>query len=139
MHLPLSVNPDRSGADPLHRIGSNASPNGLRPRTLARVQAYIQAHLCERMSLAQLAAAACMSRFHFARMFRVSTGHSPMDYVLKLRLEAAKTLLDSGTQRVSTTAATLGFFDQSHFTRTFRRLTGLSPSAYSAQQQQRAA
>jgi AraC family transcriptional regulator len=104
---------------------------GLSTAALERAHAYIAAHLCESFGLDDIARAACISRFHFARLFRASTGSSPMEYVLKLRMDAAKQMLASGHQKIATTAAALGFFDQSHFTRTFRRMTGLSPRAYS--------
>lgn len=103
---------------------------GLSHRALARAYAYIDAHLGERISLAELAAAAAVSRFHFARMFRVSTGTSPMDFLQRVRIEVAKAWLDAGRQRVADIAATLGYCDQSHFTRTFRRHTGVSPRDY---------
>lgn len=107
------------------------APNGLGERALQRTHAYINKHLCENFTLSDLANAACISRFHFARLFRASTGSSPMEYVLKLRMEAAKEMLARGDQKIATTAAALGFFDQSHFTRTFRRMTGVSPRAFS--------
>jgi len=106
---------------------------GLSPRALARAQAFIAAHLSESFGLSDLAAAACISRFHFARLFRASTGYSPMAYVLKARMDAAKRMLVAGDQKIAATAAALGFFDQSHFTRTFRRETGVSPGTYSRQ------
>jgi AraC-like DNA-binding protein len=107
------------------------SPHGLSARALERALAYIQEHLCESFTLADLARAACISRFHFARLFRTSIGYSPMEYVLKARMEAAMQMLARGDQKIATTAAALGFFDQSHFTRTFRRMTGVSPRAFS--------
>lgn len=100
---------------------------------LQRVHDYIHAHLCDGIQLDDLAAAACISRFHFARVFRASTGDSPMEYVRKLRVEAAKQMLARGDQKIAATAAALGFCDQSHFTRTFRRMTGVSPRAFSHQ------
>ncbi|WP_162125640.1 helix-turn-helix transcriptional regulator [Pseudoxanthomonas wuyuanensis] len=114
-------------AEPHTRIASH----GLSARALERTLAYIHEHLCESFTLADLARAACISRFHFARMFRVSVGSSPMEYVLKTRMEAAKRMLVRGDQKIAATAAALGFFDQSHFTRTFRRFTGVSPRAFS--------
>jgi len=105
--------------------------NGLSARALERTHTYIHEHLCESFSLADLAREACISRFHFARLFRASTGSSPMEYVLKARMEAAKQMLARGDQKIAATAAALGFFDQSHFTRTFRRMTGVSPRAFS--------
>lgn len=132
MHVLPRVNPQAPATLwQAEEFAPGASP-GLSPRALARVQAYISAHLSERLGLSDLAAAACMSRFHFARQFRASTGRSPMEYVQLQRIEAARAMLDSGAQKIAATAAALGFFDQSHFTRTFRRLIGLSPSAYSA-------
>lgn len=107
------------------------APRCLSERALERALRYIHEHLCESFTLTDLARAACISRFHFARLFRASVGSSPMEYVLKARMEAAKQMLVRGDQKIAATAAALGFFDQSHFTRTFRRMTGVSPRAYS--------
>ena len=96
---------------------------------MARVRAYIDAHLCDAITLDDLAAAACISRFHFARLFRATTGSSPMAYVREARIAAAKVILAQSLHPVSvaSVAVSLGFFDHSHFTRTFRRLTGVPP------------
>jgi AraC family transcriptional regulator len=104
--------------------------HGLRPRALDRAHAYIETHIGERFTLADLAGAACVSRFHFSRLFRTSTGMSPMDYVLKLRIELAQGMLMAEERKISAMAAELGFFDQSHFTRSFRRVTGMSPREF---------
>lgn len=99
---------------------------------LARVRAYVEANLCNTITLEDLASAACISRFHFARLFRASTGTSPMAYVREARIAAAKVLLAQRSEPVSVAdvAARLGFFDHSHFTRTFRRLTGMPPARF---------
>jgi AraC-like DNA-binding protein len=88
------------------------------------------AHIGESISLEALARVACMSRFHFARRFRQSTGSSPMAYLLQMRIQRARCLLEEGESKIADIAAELGFFDQSHFTRTFRRAIGMSPRAY---------
>ena len=103
---------------------------GLNSRAFARASAFIESHLGESFTLSDLARAACVSRFHFARLFRVSTGLSPMEYVLKMRIERAKCALAEGRQKISVAAAEFGFFDQSHFARTFRRMTGVSPTEF---------
>ena len=102
---------------------------------MARVHAYIDAHLCDAITLEGLAAAACISRFHFARLFRATTGSSPMAYVREARVAAAKVMLAQSQQPVSVAdvAVSLGFFDHSHFTRTFRRLTGVAPCHFTRQ------
>jgi AraC-like DNA-binding protein len=99
---------------------------------MQRVQTFLQHNLAERFTLSDLANAACMSRFHFARMFRLSFGVSPMEYVMRERVEYAKTLLARREQSVASIAATLGFCDQSHFTRSFRRITGWPPCRFVA-------
>lgn len=120
----------------LPRTGSDIAafpkpPRGLNHKALQRAVEFIDRHLSDSIGLADIANAACISRFHFARLFRVSTGRSPMEYVLDKRIALAKELLAHRRQKISVTAATLGFFDQSHFTRTFRRATGLSPREFS--------
>jgi len=100
-------------------------------RAFTRVRAYMHANLSERVTLEDLARIAEVSRFHFARQFRIRTGESPMGYLLRTRIERAKDVLrkDDGAT-VAGIAAMLGFADQSHFTRTFRRFVGTSPTDY---------
>jgi AraC family transcriptional regulator len=102
----------------------------LSPRALQRALQFIEAHLSERFTLDALAASAGISRFHFARLFRSTTGHSPMEFLMRLRVERSTALLARGEASICEIAATLGFCDQSHFTRTFRRMTGMSPSDF---------
>jgi AraC family transcriptional regulator len=103
---------------------------GLNERAFQRAHAFVVQHLGEPISLADIAAAACISRFHFARMFRARTGYSPMAYVMRLRLERAREMLAREDHCIADTAAALGFYDQSHFTRTFRRAHGVPPRVF---------
>jgi AraC-like DNA-binding protein len=107
---------------------------GLNPRVLIRVAAHIEGHLGDELTLGIIAGVACVSRFHFARMFRLSTGCSPMEYVLRCRVRRARLELAQGCQGLSDLAAQLGFCDQSHFTRIFRRMTGFTPGRYADRQ-----
>ncbi len=116
--------------DPVGRVYPYAHRPGRRPCAMDRAHAFIETHIGERFTLAELAGAACVSRFHFSRLFRASTGMSPMDYVLKLRIQRAQGMLLAEGRKISAMAAELGFFDQSHFTRTFRRVTGMSPREF---------
>lgn len=103
---------------------------GLSRRALTRACAYMEAHLGERLSLRDIAAAACVSRSHFARMFRVSTGSSVMAYLYRLRVERAKAVLIDADVPLADLSASMGFSHHSHFTRVFRRHTGMSPSTF---------
>lgn len=106
------------------------SLRGFRQRALLRAHSYMENHIGENVSLGDLAEAACVSRFHFARLFRVSTGNSPMAFLLRLRVERAKEMLRRGDAKIAEIAAALGFFDQSHFARSFRRVVGVSPREF---------
>jgi AraC family transcriptional regulator len=99
-------------------------------RRLARVLAFIDAHLDHELSLEELAREACLSAFHFARSFKAATGVSPHRYVLKRRLDHAKTLLAAGALPLAEVALTCGFSSQAHFSSSFKQATGMSPSLY---------
>jgi AraC family transcriptional regulator len=118
-----------SASEPLWTGGPGAG--ALTYRVFERVRVFIEDNVGERMSLQDLARVAGISRFHFARQFRLRTGESPMGYLLRRRIERAKPMLRGpSAKRISEIAADLGFADQSHFARTFRRLVGMSPSDF---------
>jgi transcriptional regulator GlxA family with amidase domain len=66
----------------------------------------------------------------FNRRFQAATGMSPMEYVLTLRLEEAKQMLEAGDEPVEAVALALGYEDASFFSRLFRRKVGLTPAQY---------
>ena len=103
---------------------------GLAGGALRRVRAYIDDHIGEHISLDELARQAGVSRFHFARQFRLSTGESPMEYLRRVRIERSKSILQTRDTTIAEVAARLGFSDQSHFTRIFGRLVGVSPGSF---------
>jgi AraC family transcriptional regulator len=113
-----------------HGQYTRTTRRGLSRRTLALACSYMEDNLGKNFALDELSRAVGISRFHFARLFRESTGQSPMGYSLRVRVERAKAMLFQGDRRISEIAVTLGFFDQSHFSRTFRRMTGISPGKY---------
>ena len=113
-----------------HGLHSWTAQRGLSRRTLALALAYMENNLGESFTLNDLGRAIGISPFHFSRLFRISTGQSPMGYLRRLRIERSKTMLLQGERKKADIAMTLGFSDQSHFTRTFRRMTGVSPGEY---------
>jgi AraC family transcriptional regulator len=115
---------------PFGRSVHSRFPGGLAANVLRRIRAYIDAHIGEHISLDDLARQAGISRFHFARQFRLTTGESPMGYLRRVRIERSKSILQSRETTIAEVAATLGFSDQSHFTRTFGRLVGVSPGSF---------
>jgi AraC family transcriptional regulator len=97
---------------------------------LQRVVAYMRDHLAETVSLADLAAVARVSVYHFARQFRGAMGESPHRYVIRLRVERAQQLLREGRLSMAQVASAVGFADQSHFNRHFKRLIGFTPGQF---------
>ena len=105
------------------------SRGGLPAFTLRRLHDFIVAHLDKPISIADMAACAGLSPYHFARAFKRSTGESPHAYVLRQRISLAKTILANGQSLIE--AATLcGFSSQSHFTARFRAQTGITPGQF---------
>lgn len=78
-------------------------------------------------NLADLAAAAGLSRFHFLRRFRALTGVSPHQYLIAMRLRAAASRLQDDAATITAIALEEGFNDISHFNRLFRRAFAMSP------------
>ncbi len=104
----------------------------LPPRRMHRVLEYIEAHLGAELTLAELAAVACLSPCHFSRSFKEVVGVGPQRYTVQRRVERAKILLRHGKENLAAIAATVGFADQSHFTAAFRKETGATPGRFRA-------
>ncbi|MDX2272795.1 MAG: AraC family transcriptional regulator [Cyanobacteriota bacterium] len=89
-----------------------------------------QTQLGNELTLDQLASAVNISPFRFTRLFKNTTGVSPHQFILRLRLERAKRLLLMRQLSLMEIAQAVGFFDQAHFTNTFRRAFGMTPKAF---------
>ncbi len=105
---------------------------GLAPAVRRRVEDYVTAHVDAPLGLTDLAEVAGLSAFHFARMFKQSTGESPHAFVLRQRIERAKFLLADRRMPLSKIAGACGFSSQSHFSARFREMTSVTPRVYRA-------
>jgi AraC family transcriptional regulator len=106
--------------------------DGTLPRgRLRAVVEYIEEHLDSGPSLEQMAAAAHLSVYHFARLFKAATGLPPHQYVITRRVERARQLLQARTDlSLAEVAAHAGFSDQSQFSHHFKRLVGVTPGQF---------
>jgi AraC family transcriptional regulator len=95
---------------------------------LRHVIEYIEAHLDQNLSLAELAAVAGFSMSHFKSLFRQTVGMPAHRFVLERRVERARARLIEGKKSVTEIALEAGFAHPSHMARCLRRVTGLSPS-----------
>ena len=105
---------------------------GLVDRRIRRAVELMHAHLERDLPLEEIAAAAYLSPFHFARLFKKLTGASPHAYLATLRVARAQTLLAETDSSVSEISARVGYGSPSHFTKAFRQATGLTPRAFRA-------
>jgi len=94
------------------------------------VRDYVREHLRENIALNDLAAAVGLSRFHFARRFKQSTGQTPHAFVMAERLARSRTLLRRTSVPLPDVAARCGFSDQSHMNRVFAKHLGITPGQY---------
>lgn len=108
-----------------------AAPEGT--RDLARIASaarLIEEHYAEPLTIADIAATAGLSRYHFLRRFGAVLGMTPYQYLLNRRLRAAARALREDRASVIEAALSAGFGDLSEFTRRFRRTFGQTPASY---------
>lgn len=99
-------------------------------RRIQRAASLLSGRLDDPPSLAELAAAAAVSPFHFHRIWRGLTGETVGQTILRLRMEASQKLLLVKDASVTRTATEVGFGTPQSFARAFRRHTGVTPSEH---------
>ncbi|RQS71618.1 AraC family transcriptional regulator [Burkholderia sp. Bp8963] len=102
--------------------------HALAPNTAARVIDYIEGHLDQRLTLAELAALTAISVPHFKVLFRETLGMPVHQYIVQRRVERAKALLLEGRLSISQVALEAGFAHPSHMANWMNRLLGATPS-----------
>jgi AraC family transcriptional regulator len=102
-------------------------------KRLSRAMDVLRSGFCEEISLDQLAAEACLSKYHFLRLFRMAYGLSPYQYIQHLRIEKARVLLTDSVIPIMDLAGLLGFDNSQSFSRLFYQKAGLYPTQYRLQ------
>lgn len=118
-------------------VAGSYDPPPLGRAQLNRVMAFIEDNLERPIALSDLAAVVNVSRFHFARLFKRSTGMTAIAYVEQCRLRRAQSLIAGSDIPLSQIALIAGFADQSHFTRRFHKHFGHTPAAFAREQGRR--
>lgn len=115
-------------------VGATLAPievvGGLPPRRLQRVLEYVKQNIEKDLSVAEMAQVVGMSQYYFSKLFKMSTGTTPHQYVMRQRVERAQELLREGNAALVEVATHVGFETQSHFTSVFRRLVGITPKKF---------
>ena len=102
----------------------------LRNRMLQRVLDRMKADLATDLDLSTLAVESGYSRSHFLRTFRTAMGCTPHQWLTRLRVERAKTILRESSTSLIDVALDCGFSSHPHFSNTFRQMAGVTPSEY---------
>ena len=118
-----TVDAPRTPASPEHK-------GGLAPWQVRKVAAHIESNLDRALRSCDLAKLVRLSPAHFSRTFRDSFGCSPLDYVMRRRMEHAQGLMLSTDTPLAQIALDCGLCDQAHFSRSFRRVVGESPRVW---------
>jgi AraC-like DNA-binding protein/quercetin dioxygenase-like cupin family protein len=97
---------------------------------MGKVISYIEQHYTEPITLNELAQQANLSVNQFLRVFKTATGHTPIDYLIRLRVLKAGQLLQRNEVSVTQASYQVGFSDSNYFSKQFKRILGKSPQAY---------
>jgi len=103
---------------------------GLVDRRLRRSIEFMHDNFDRDIPLGEIAAAAFLSEFHFARLFKRITGQTPHAYLASLRIEKAKEMLADTDLSIGEVGARVGYQSASHFGKVFRQATGITPTAF---------
>lgn len=107
------------------------SPN--KTYVVQQIMKYMEAHYREKISLDQIAENMYLSPFYISKLFKSETGDTPINYLISLRMEKAKELLDRNpVLSIQEAAAQVGYEDAYHFSKLFKKYYGLSPMYYKA-------
>jgi RpiB/LacA/LacB family sugar-phosphate isomerase len=103
---------------------------GIPPRRLARIVEHIRKNLDTPLAVGMLSRLAEMSQSHFSKLFKLSTGLAPHQFVLQERINRSKELLRQDDAKIVDVALEVGFENQAHFTTVFGNLVGMTPRQF---------
>jgi AraC family transcriptional regulator len=103
---------------------------GLPIRQLRKVEDYVRDHFAEEVPIKRLAELVELSPFHFSRVFKESTGMSPLQFVVRERITHAQQLIRETSRGLIEIALEVGYSNPSHFAKVFRKVAGVTPTEF---------
>ena len=97
---------------------------------IKKAQEFIEANITEKISVEDLALKYAIGKRHFERRFKKATNNSPLEYIQRVKMEAAKKHLESSRKNVNEVMYDVGYSDTKAFRTVFKKITGLSPVEY---------
>lgn len=97
-----------------------------------QIKKYMEEHYQEKISLDTIAKNMYLSTFYISKIFKSETGDTPINFLIQLRMEKARELLeDESAKSIQDVAACVGYEDAYHFSKLFKKYYGVAPSRYS--------
>src|SRR3546814_650053 len=106
---------------------------------IKQAQEFIESNVGERISVEDLALKYAIGRRHFERRFKKATNNTPVEYIQRVKMEAAKKFLENSQKNVTEVMYEVGYTDVKAFRTVFRKITGLSPIQYRGKYNRQAA
>jgi len=116
-------------ANTVAHIAKHYMPNPQAVQQVIQAKKLVDARFCDNVSISALAARACLSKFHFIRLFKRCYGVTPHQYITERRVQHAKALLKQ-KHSVSSACFAAGFTSETSFAALVKKHTGKSPSAW---------
>jgi transcriptional regulator GlxA family with amidase domain len=98
--------------------------------SIKKAQEYIESNFQDKITVDQLASMLALSRRNLERRFKKATANTVIEYVQRVKIEAAKISLESSRENINEVMYKIGYSDPKAFRVTFKKITGLSPIQY---------
>ena len=118
---------DRHSQSPFAMFGTQKNHND---EAIKEAQAYLENNFSEKISMENLASSFAIGRRNFDRRFKKATGNTPLEYLQRIKIEAAKKYFESTRKSIKEVMYEVGYSDLKAFRTIFRKITGLSPVQY---------
>jgi transcriptional regulator GlxA family with amidase domain len=125
----FQIDIERSSQSPFHIFKTQ---KGHGDDLISKAQTYIEENLGGRISFEELASDLAVSRRNFDRRFIKATGNTPVEYLQRVKVEAAKSTLEKGRKSIFEVMNEVGYSDDKAFREVFKKITGVSPLEYRA-------
>ena len=97
---------------------------------IKQAQEYIRAHFAQDLSLDNVSRQVNVSPYYFTKLFKEETGQTFVEYLTSIRMEKAKTLLNTTDKSMKEICTAVGYSDPNYFSRSFKKNTGETPTEY---------
>lgn len=123
----FQIDIERTSQSPFHIFQAQKNHGD---ELISQAQTYIEENLGQKISFEELASKLATSRRNFDRRFIKATGNTPVEYLQRVKIEAAKSTLEKGRKSIYEVMNEVGYSDDKAFREVFKKITGLSPMDY---------